>query len=502
MSRPLLEGYLGADARITSGPAAELVEAGYEMEISDAPVLHHFLTIADLAQVVELREVGVIPARDAARLLRALLGFLDVAPHDFPYDSALGDAYNSRERELERRLGAAAGWLHAGRTRREALRIAVRLVVRSLLLDLHRTVCELGRSLATASAEHASTIWADTTYLQPAQPSTFGHYLGGFAEETLRHLARLERCHTWCDSSPAGAGAVAGSRLPLERERLARWLGFGEVGAHTRDAMWSIDGLVDCVVTATQLSATTDRIAEDLEIFTSPAFGFVELDASVCRASVLMPQKRNPYALAVIRGGASVLVGRAAGLLTLQRTPSARSDNWIYTCGEVTGALGTARRLAALTSEVIRTLRVDGSRLNGGGNGQFIGATDLADEIVVRCGLDYRSAYRVVGRAVSHALDEGRSTVTAPELDAAAAELTGTRLGLDGDTVARALDPVLIVATRTCTGGAATQRVLDHCARVHTRIRSALQWNDARNREVEAATDRLLERAHQLAVLA
>jgi argininosuccinate lyase len=477
------------------------VEAGYDLEISDAPVLHRALTLADLAQVVELREAGVIPPGDAVPLVRALLEFLDAPPEEFPYDSRYGDAYNSRERDLDQRLGATSGWLHAGRTRREALRIAVRLVVRSLVLDLHEAACDLAQALADRGEEHATTLWADTTYLQPAQPSTFGHYLGAFAEETLRHLARLEQSHTWCDTSPAGVGGVAGPRLPLDRERLARRLGFGQVGLHTRDAMWSIDGLVDCVVAATQTSTTADRLAEDLEIFSSPAFGFVELDASVCRASVLMPQKRNPYALAVIRGGASVLVGRASGMLTLQRTPSARSDNWLYTCGEVTGALVMARRLVALAAEVVRTLRVDAARLESNAAQHFTGATDLADEILLRSGLDYRSAYRVVGHAVGRAIDEGRSTLTSRHVDEAATAVVGRRLGLDDETVRRALDPRQIVATRTCIGGAASRRVQEHCARVRSRTELALRWNADCRRNADGAIDGLVARARQVAAL-
>ena len=118
------EGYLGAGARITSGPAPELVEAGYAVELADAPLLHRGLGLADLAQVVALSEARVLPAAETARLLPVLLELLDVPAERFPYDPVYGDAYNSRERELERRLGTTAGWVHTGRTRREAGRIA------------------------------------------------------------------------------------------------------------------------------------------------------------------------------------------------------------------------------------------------------------------------------------------------------------------------------------------------------------------------------------------
>ncbi len=217
------EGYLGAEARISSGPAPELIEAGYAMELADAPLLHRGLGLADLAHVLALHRGGAsIPARQASVLLSRSLDILDTPAEEFPYDPVYGDAYNSRERELERRLGNAAGWLHTGRTRREAGRIAFRLALRDRLLDLHETVTRFLAAVAEQADAHAGTVWADTTYLQPAQPSTFGHYLGGFGEEATRHLDRIEQTYRWADRSPAGVGGVGGSRVPIDRAQVGR----------------------------------------------------------------------------------------------------------------------------------------------------------------------------------------------------------------------------------------------------------------------------------------
>ena len=149
---PPPDGYLGADARITSGPAPELVEAGYALETADAPLLHRGLTIADLAHLAELVEAGVVRREDAAPMLAALLKLLEVPADEFSYDPVYGDAYNSRERVLERQIGADAGWVHLGRTRREAGRIAFRLALRDLLLDLHADVA----AFASAAADQAA----------------------------------------------------------------------------------------------------------------------------------------------------------------------------------------------------------------------------------------------------------------------------------------------------------------------------------------------------------
>jgi argininosuccinate lyase len=489
---------LGSEGRISSGPAPELVAAGYALELADAPLLHRGLGLADLAHVLALHDAGVVPSAQSAALLRVLLEFQGTPPEQFPYDVRYGDAYNSRERELERRLGDVAGWLHTGRTRREAGRIAFRIAMRERLLDLHAQLGALLSALAGGAWEHAETVWADTTYLQPAQPSTFGHYLGGFGEEAIRHLTRVEQSYQWADRCPSGVGGVGGSRISLDRAQMAEMLGFSAPGAHTRDVMWSTDGLADAVVAATQAATTVDRLAEDLEIFASPAFGYVTVDASLCRASVLLPQKRNPYALAVIRSSAGTLVGRATGLLVTQRTPSARTDNWLHAYGEVTTSLELASRVVALGAQVVRTLTVHVDLLADTAGSQFTGAADLAEELVLRFGLDYRSAYRVVGRAVATAVDAGRDALTDSDLRHASGSLLGRSLELSADELRAALDPAVIVAGRTALGGSSQARVREHADTLSARAAEASRWRERCRDRAEQAEQALTAKAERL----
>ena len=482
-------GYLGTAGRITSGPAPELVEAGYALETGDAPLLHRGLTLADLAHLVELTDCGVLRRDEAAPLCRTLLGLLDTPAAEFPYDPVYGDAYNSRERELDRVLGPAAGRLHLGRTRREAGRIAFRLALRDRLLSLHASVTAFAAATAAQETRHAATLWADTTYLQPAQPSTFGHYLGGFAEQAVRHLDRIEAAYGRADVSPAGAGGAGGTRLPMDRARLARRLGFGAVGPHTRDAMWSADALADAVTAAAQAAATLSQLASDLEIFASPAFGYLTLDASLCRASVLMPQKRNPYALPVLRGGAGTLLGRLTGLLATGLTPSARTDNWLYAYGEVASALDLAGRLVRLGAAVAAGLTVHTEVLAGQAAQHFTAAADLAEDLAQRFRLDYRTAYQVVGRAVAVTLDQGGTELTVPVLRAAAEQLTGTALPVTAELLSSATEPLAAVCARDVPGGASPRRVREHARRVRRRVAAARQWHaarQARNAQAEA----------------
>lgn len=498
MSTTPPKGYLGAEGRIRQGPAAELVAAGYALEVADAPLLHRGLTLADLAHVVALQEARVIPDAAATMLAGELLRILETPPDQFPYDPVYGDAYNSRERELERRLGGMAGWLHTGRTRREAGRIAFRLALRDRLADLDASVARFTRAVLDQARQHAATLWNDTTYLQPAQPSTFGHYLLTFAEEGIRHLERIDAAWSWADRSPGGVGGVSGTRIPVDRHRLAQLLGFAAVGEHTRDIMWSTDGLVDAIVAATQAATTVDRLAEDLEIFTAPQFDYVELDASVCRASVMLPQKRNPYALAVIRGGASTLVGRATGLLTVQRTPSARTDNWLYAYGEVTSGLEMATRLVALGSAVVTSLHVHEQRLAAQAARDFTSATDLADELVLRAGIDYRTAYRIVSAAAARGHDNGRTTFDQDDLAGIVAEAATHGARIEVSDLTPACNPTWIIKSRTQPGGAAPKVVTARCRQLADRVVAHETRSAARMRRCQQAEVDLLATARTL----
>jgi argininosuccinate lyase len=245
---------------------------------------------------------------------------------------------------LQERGGDAAGWLNAGRPRREAGRIAFRIALRTRLLDLQRATLRFATALITQALRERDTPMPDYTYLQPAQPTTAGHWLLSHAYPALRDAERLERDFAAVNQSPAGTGGVNGSRFPLDRARLAELLGFDGVITHTRDANWQTDPFTEATWHAATAAVNASRFAEDVELYSSEEFGLLRIGDEFCRASALMPQKRNPYALPVIRGAAGTLIGRASGVLTTQRTPSGRTDNLLYAYGEVARAIELATR--------------------------------------------------------------------------------------------------------------------------------------------------------------
>lgn len=483
------------------GPAPELIEAGFALEVADAPFLHEGLNLADIAHILVLSEGRIIPAEAAGRLMRLLLEVCETPAASFPYEPRYGDAYNCRERYFVERLGDDAGWLHAGRPRREAGRLALRLGLRRTVTGLARDAAGFVDEVAEVAERHAETVMPDQTYLQQAQPSTFGHYLLTFGYPALRDGVRLLSGADWVNRSPAGAGCVNGSRLLPDRARIAELLGFEGVIEHTRDAMWQTDGLVHLLATAASLVSNLSKLAEDLEIWDSQEFDFVDLADAYTRASVLMPQKRNPYALSIVRGAAGVLIGRLSGFLAVVKTPSARTDNLIFAYGEVPHSLDLAARVTRLMGRVISTLRVRPERMWESLEAGFSQATDLAEFVMQDCGVDYRTAYQVVGAAVRDAARRGLRGVdlTGEMLDEAARIQIGRPLGFAGRSLEEVLDPRAIALSRNSPGGAAPEMVRGMAASCRGEAGNLREEADRRQSLYRQAEERLLGLSSELA---
>jgi argininosuccinate lyase len=294
---------------------------------------------------------------------------------------------------------------------------------------------------------------------------------------------------------------VNGSRLNVSREREAELLGFDSVIEHTRDAMWQTDGLIDLLATGASLLSNMSKLAEDLEIWDSQEFDFVDLAGPYTRASVLMPQKRNPYALSIVRGAAGIAIGRLSGFLSVVKTPSARSDNLIFAYGEVPRSLELGRRVTRLMTGVVTTLQVNVERMRGSLLNGFSQATDLAEHVMLTTGVDYRTAYRVVGETVRRAAAEGLRgvDVTGEMIDRAADDLIGRRLGLAGVDLSDALDPGAIVKTRVSPGGAAPSVVRVMASGVEERATELTESAHDKGRSMDEVEAGLVSAARSLA---
>lgn len=473
-----------------------MLDAAYRLETDDAPLLHHDLTLADLAHTLHLDEQGLIP-REIARTLLMLLLDLDQDPR-FHYDPAVGDAFVNRRHWLSLHHPRAAGHYSAGRARREATTVAFRLLVRRRLVELTEALLEMQEALLDLAACHIDTLMPDYTYLQQAHPTTFAHYLLGFVYPLRRDFVRLRDCFAAIDQSPAGIGSINGTRLPISRERLAALLGFDGVIEHTRDAMWQVDAPAEITGAAATLILHLDRLAEDLQVFASTEFGLVALSEEFSRTSAIMPQKQNPYPLAFLRGLAGSLLGRVVETYAIARTPSAQVDNRIFAHGSVPRALELATRGVRLMAGIIRTCRVRTERMREWLDAGFTQATDIAEALSQACDLNPAAAHEIVASAVRRTLARKGAArdLTPAILDEAARETIGRPVHFPEEKLVTVLDPVAIIATRVGTGGAAPERVQDMLADCRADVAAQRTWVEKTGTRIDKAERALLQAAH------
>lgn len=494
--------YLGSGGRLDGGPAHELVAAGYRYEAAAGPRLAGGLSASDLAHVIALAEADAIPRDQAQALLTALLALDEIPGDEFPFDPALGDAFNSREHELKERAGtAAAGWLSAGRPRREAFRVGLRLVARDGARDLHDACVDLADALVRLADRHATDLAADYTYLQPAQPTRLGHLVLAYAYPVLRDAERLRSIHADLDLSVAGAGGSAGSRWPLDRARLAELLGLSGVVPHVRDAMWQWDPFVELVAAAATAATHQSELAQDLEILCSQEFGIAKLADEHSRASALMPQKRNPYALAVVRATAGTVSGDLAGILVALHTGSARTDHFHVLNTVVPRLMEEAVASARLMAAVVDRMTLDATQAGEAAGRGFTTAADLSDVLAQEAGLDYRTAHHVVGRAVKMLVDQGldESALTPALLAEAAKASDGIHLIVDEALIAAALDPRMAADARLQEGSSAPGQTEAMVSACRDAVGDARTWSGAARLRAVDAAEALRARAREMA---
>jgi argininosuccinate lyase len=493
---------LGRGGRLRGAAAGELVAAAFAAESAHGPRLAHGLSLADLAHAVALVEGGDLAGDDAQALLRGLLELHEIPGDEFPWDPSLGDAFNAREAELERRVGrSAAGWLSAGRPRREAFRVAIRLTARAGVGELHDALLDQAAALARHARTTARSLATDYTYLQPAQPTTVGHLLLAYAYPALRDAERAQRAHTSLGLSVAGAGGSAGSRWSLDRARLAQLLGCDGLVEHAKDAAWQADVYVELLAALAIAATHQSELGQDFEIYASQEFGLLELADEHSRASALMPQKKNPYALAAIRTQAAQAAGDVSAALVALHTGSARTDHFHLLNGTVPRALEEAVAIARLTASVLDGVELRLGRFEQIARESFVTAADVADVLALSGALDYRSAHKVVGRAVRDLVEAGEplSALTPARLARVAEATVGQPVELDEATLADALDPAACAAARRQAGSSSAAAMAAMLAGIEETLAGYEAWSEAVRQRRAAAEEALLARARELA---
>ncbi len=356
------------------------------------------------------------------------------------------DIHTAVERRLGELVGAVAGKLHTGRSRNDQIATDTRLFVRDAISNLQALVSNLQRAMIEKAEQHLDVLMPGYTHLQRAQPILFSHWLMSYVWMLQRDAARLDDCAARTAVLPLGAGALAGNAFGIDREFLARELGFARVSENSIDAVGDRDFIAEFLFAAALLGVHLSRLGEDLILYSSAEFGFVTMDDAYATGSSLMPQKKNPDALELARGKTGRLIGDLVALLTtLKGLPSSYDKDLQEDKEPLFDAVDTLDALLPVIAGVIRTMRVNADAMRAALDAAML-ATDLADYLVRR-GVPFRDAHRQVGEAVKLAEARGiaLSDLSAEDFSAIAPEF-----GTDVKTV---FDFERSVAARAVIGG-------------------------------------------------
>jgi argininosuccinate lyase len=410
----------------------------------------------NLAHVRSLGRVGVLKAADVRRLARGLetLRRQVAADPDWARGQASEDVHTWVEERLEQLVGRVARKLRTGRSRNDLVATEARLFVKDAIADLERALVGLLEALLGLARRDSRAVMPGYTHLQPAQPVLWAHYLLAYFEMLTRDAGRLEDCRKRADELPLGAGALAGTSVPLDRKRLARELGFARAARNSVDVTADRDFVAELLFACTLIMLHLSRWAEDLIIFSSPGFGTVELADAYATGSSLMPQKKNPDSLELIRGRAAKVLGGLTGMLALLKAlPLAYNRDLQEDKGALFAGVDTTHAALEIAARVARSLRVHPERMRAMAEQGFLTATDVADELVRR-GVPFAEAHEQVGKLVRHAAERRR---TFSDLTAAGAR----RFIPSWDSVlhAIAVSPENAVTRRKAEGGTAPAQV-------------------------------------------
>jgi argininosuccinate lyase len=430
------------------------MKVAYEWELRPEEYLMETLDFADIAHVAMLIRKGIIEREKGKRILNGLLEFQRIRAWNGRISPHRGDVYTNRRYHLKRYIGDLANYIEAGRSRREATNIAFLIVSREMIVDLGLSLCDLCKEILRLANKYKKTYMTDFTYLQHAHPTTLGHYLLSYLYPLIRDTKRLMNRYNQINQSPAGSGSVNGSILPLDRKFLCDLLGFDSLITHTRDAMWRHDTVIEAFLPVMTVLTTLGRFCDDLIVWNTTEFGFVEFSDMHIRKSVIMPQKKNPYALTFIRGLARYTIGRFISIITTGHTPSGQPDNRIFVYHDFPDSLVVTKRVVELFADVIKKAEFNRKRLQESCAQHFTIATDIVDYMVANYGFDNRTAYAIVQKAVNKALAMRQSYLNADLLYDAARSLSITLPGSLADVFKEGLQVQELIQKRRGIGAA------------------------------------------------
>jgi len=361
-----------------------------------------------IAHARMLGRAGLVPEEDVKILVEGLRRIAAaIGSGEFSFDPSFEDIHMNIEAGLRQDIGSVAGRLHTGRSRNDQVATGTALYLRDVCAATQRGLLGLRCVLAERASDHLDTILPGYTHLQRAQPVRLAHHWLAYVEMLSRDAARFRDAASRISRCPLGSGALAGSTLPLDRWDTAEALGFAEPTRNSMDTVASRDSSLEFLAAAAICGVNLSRIAEEMVIWSSAEFGFIELADAYSTGSSLMPQKKNPDVPELVRGKAGRTIGNLVTLLTVMKgLPLTYNRDMQEDKEPLFDSANTLRDCLEVTTGAVATMRIDVERMGDAAADPMLLATDLA-EILVREGVAFREAHEAVGRIVGHCTREG-----------------------------------------------------------------------------------------------
>ena len=388
----------------------------FNSSISIDSRMYHEDIEGSMAHAAMLGECGIIDKSESEKIIAGLKAIrADLDSGALTIDPDAEDIHTFVEGELTARIGDAGKRLHTARSRNDQVALDVRLTLRKDVAALQAQLKDLVRVLCKKAEQYAGAVMPGYTHLQRAQPITFGHHLMAYCEMLLRDLSRFDDAQKRMDVMPLGSGALAGTTYPLDRQLTAKLLGFSQVSQNSLDGVSDRDFCAEIAFAVSLAMVHLSRLCEEIVLWCSWEYKFIELDDAFSTGSSIMPQKKNPDIAELIRGKSGRVFGDLMGLLAMMKgLPLAYNKDMQEDKEAVFDAVDTLKLCLTPLIPMLETMTVlEGNMRNAAARG-FINATDCADYLVAEKDLPFRDAYKITGELVALCIEKGLTLETLP----------------------------------------------------------------------------------------
>ncbi|MDI6896930.1 argininosuccinate lyase [Methanocella conradii] len=427
--------------------------------------------MVDKAHTAMLAKQGIIEKKDAASILKAL-GEIEAEGVDSVHIEQFEDVHMAIESRLIKRVGEGVGGrMHSGRSRNDEVATCIRISARNELLGLMTDLLELRSAIVKLAEDNVDTVMPGFTHLQHAQPTTLAHHLMAHASAMDRDFERLLDAYKYVNLNPLGSAAFASTGFPLDREYTTRLLGFDRPMDNSMDGVSSRDFILTTLSAIAILETDLSRLADELVLWSTPEFGFVELDDAYASTSSIMPQKKNPDVLELVRGRCGTVIGHMVSAFTIVKgLPYSYNSDLQEVTPQLLRSFEISRSSTRILAGAVSTLKVNRDEMARKSTMGFTTATEIADTIVRATGLPFRTAHGIVGR-----LARGGGDPSLDDVDEASMAMIGRKLsdmGLTEEMLEEAKDPMKNVERRKILGGPAKSAIRKKLAAENARLKA------------------------------